>query len=91
MAKFKIVPSEDYEILKKYLTDEFRFVFISESFLRTLPADAQAKCRELAAAEGVPYDFGGGDPDIIVDIIQSKDDYAYGELIEGDMEDWDDE
>ena len=36
MAKFKIVPSEDYEILKKYLTDEFRFVFISESFLRTL-------------------------------------------------------
>lgn len=88
MRKFKIIPPEDYEVLRKYLADAQGVVLIPESFLRTLPVSAQTKCQELANVGTISYDFGG-EPDVYVDIIQDMDDYAYGDQIEGDKEDWD--
>lgn len=78
-----IVPTEEYNILKKYLgaNDKVGLVLVPEESIRSFPPIAQAKCRELAYEEDVPYDFGGGDPDIQIDLILSQESYAYGDLL----------
>lgn len=81
MAKVMIVPVEDYKILKKYLGAENGLVLVPEESLRSLPSAAQALCWELAKKDDVPYDFGGGDPDVCIDLILCQDSYAYGDLL----------
>lgn len=81
MAKIMIVPTADYNILKKYLGAGVGLVLVSEESLRSLPSAAQSRCRELEKEDDVPYDFGG-EPDVCIDFIHCTDSYAYGELLD---------
>lgn len=83
MTKVMIVPASDYEILKKYLDPAV--VLIPETILSSFPPEAQKKALELSEA-GTYYDFGG-EPSINMDIILSKDAYAYNELLRKEDED----
>lgn len=78
MAKIMIVPTKDYEILKKYLQPSV--VLIPESILTSFPPEAQAKARELVWRGDIDYDFGG-EPDISMDVILNEGSYTYAELL----------
>lgn len=78
MAKIMIVPTKDYEILKKYLQPSI--VIIPEPALASFPPKAQAKARELVGCGDVDYDFGG-EPDISMDVILNEGSYTYTELL----------
>jgi len=82
MAKVIIVPTEDYNILKKYFgaSREGCLVLVPEKALNSFSTAAQARCRKLAAKSDVQYDFGG-EPDVCIDLILCEDSYAYGALL----------
>lgn len=67
MTKLKIVPQNEWEIIKKYLTVE-GVVLIPENIAK------EVKC-EGFDEEVIDYDFGG-DADCWVDIVLNKDHFA---------------
>ena len=81
MAQLFIVPEEEYKIISKYLVDMDGSVLVPESFLNDpcFHADAAEKVRHRNGKE-IDYDFGG-EPDISVDIVTSKDHFALDSII----------
>ena len=81
MAQLFIVPEEDYKIISKYLVDVDGAVLVPESVLSDpdFPAEAAEEVRHRDGKE-IDYDFGG-EPDISVDIITSKDHFALDAII----------
>lgn len=73
MATVKIVPTEDWEILRKYL-DNPGIILIPEEALEEFSEEDAAIIRN-ADNEEVEYDFGG-DADVWVDAIHGPDSYA---------------
>lgn len=77
MAKVRIVPKEDWAVIKKYVEDGT--VLVPENVLsKILPERAE----QLRALDGqiVDYDFGG-EPECCIDIIHSEESYAYSAIL----------
>ncbi|MFR4988932.1 hypothetical protein [Anaerotruncus colihominis] len=72
-ALVRMVPREDWEVLKKYLTDTEGCVLLSESVLEGLPKEQREQLQTVDNCL-VEYDYGG-DADIWVDMVQSPDAY----------------
>lgn len=66
MAKLKIVPQDDYKILKKYLDAE-GIILVSADILEEMEPKVQEKIRKKEGRE-ITYNFGGR-PDICVDFL----------------------
>lgn len=82
MTKLLIVPSNDWDVLKKYLgASDGGVVLLPKPVLDKMPSEAQTALRELNGEELDSYDFGG-EPDLAVDIISSPEHYAVDCLIE---------
>ena len=83
MAQLFVVPKDDYKVLRKYLFGccGMSTILVPEEVLESqeFPEDAAAKLRTLDGME-VNYDFGG-DPDIFLDDITSKDQYSQNSLV----------
>lgn len=77
MAKVRVVPKEDWAVIKKYVEDGT--VLVPENVLsKILPEHAE----QLCALDGqiVDYDFGG-EPECCIDIIHSEESYAYSAIL----------
>ena len=77
MAKVRVVPKEDWAVIKKYVEDGT--VLVPENVLsKILPEHAE----QLRAQDGqiVDYDFGG-EPECCIDIIHSEESYAYSAIL----------
>lgn len=77
MAKVRVVPKEDWAVIKKYVEDGT--VLVPENVLsKILPERAE----QLRALDGqiVDYDFGG-EPECCIDIIHSEESYAYSAIL----------
>lgn len=77
MAKVRVVPKEDWAVIKKYVEDGT--VLVPENVLsKILPEHAE----QLRALDGqiVDYDFGG-EPECCIDIIHSEESYAYSAIL----------
>lgn len=83
MAQLFVVPKDDYKVLRKYLFGScgMSTVLVPEEVLEN-PEFPKAAAAELRALDGmeVNYDFGG-DPDIFLDVITSKDHYSLTSLV----------
>lgn len=78
MAKIKIVPTKDWEVLRNYL-GALGVVLIPEQAMNAMPEKQQEKLKEL---DGSDVDYGfGGEPTVMVDIVYDKDAYFMGEII----------
>lgn len=72
-ALVRMVPREDWEVLKKYLTDTEGCVLLSESVLEGLPKEQREQLQRVDNC-AVEYDYGG-EADVWVDMVQSPDAY----------------
>lgn len=83
MAQLFIVPKEDYAVIRKYLfdSDSMSVILVPEDTLEKpdFPKATAKRLRELDCME-VNYDFGG-EPDIFLDVITTKDHYALASLV----------
>lgn len=83
MAQFFVVPKEDYKVLRKYLFGNcgMSAILVSEDVLESpeFPKDTADKLRAMDGME-VNYNFGG-EPDIYLDVITSKDHYSLSSLV----------
>lgn len=83
MAQLFIVPKEDYKVIRKYLFGScgMSAVLVPEETLEDseFPKATAEKLRELDGME-VNYDFGG-EPDIFLDVVTSKDHYSLNSLV----------
>ena len=78
MAKIKIIPKKDWDVLRNYLGDP-GVVLIPEQAMNTMSKKQQEKLKEL---DGNDVDYGfGGEPTVMVDIVYDKDAYFMGEII----------
>lgn len=89
MATVKIVPTQDWEVLRKYL-DATGVVLIPEDAVSRFPEKDAAKIREADEFQMELYDFGG-EADVWVDIIHGPDSYAAPLLMEAVREQFGDE
>lgn len=84
MAQLFIVPKEDYKVIRKYLFGScgMSAVLVPEETLEN-PDFPKATAEKLRALDGmeVNYDFGG-EPDILLDVITSKDHYSLSSLVQ---------
>lgn len=83
MAQFFVVPKDDYEVLRKYLFGScgMSTILVPDEVLESqeFPKATAAKLRDMDGME-VNYDFGG-EPDIFLDVITSKDHYSLTSLV----------
>lgn len=83
MAKFKVVPPDDYKVLQKYLEGERGVVLIPMEVVAQLDSKTQAALASLNHSGGgeAPYNFGG-EADVLVDIVTDIDHSALTALLE---------
>lgn len=77
MAKVRVVPKEDWAVIKKYVEDGT--VLVPENVLSKIFPE---RAEQLRALDGqiVDYDFGG-EPECCIDIIHSEESYAYSAIL----------
>lgn len=81
MVRVKVVPNEDWKVLKKYFNEGTEVVLVPEPSLEQhFPKDMADAIKEKNN-ECVDYDFGG-DPDFYVDIVTAPMHYAVDALLE---------
>ena len=82
MAQLFVVPKQDYEVIRKYLFDGdgMSAILVPEEVLDKpdFPKEMANRLRELDGTE-VNYDFGG-EPDIYLDVVTSKDHYSLSSI-----------
>lgn len=81
MVRVKVVPNEDWEVLKKYFSEGTGVVLIPEPSLEKYFPQAMADAIKAKDNTCFNYDFGGGDPDFYVDIVTAPMHYAVDELL----------
>lgn len=87
MANVCIVPSQDWEVIRKYIYGQSGAILVPEHALDAFSQEQQDKLRKLATeGNGVYYNFGG-EPDFVVDFLLSPDSYAAGILLEENNDD----
>lgn len=83
MAQMFIVPKQDYEVIRKYLFNGagMSTILVPEDVLNEpdFPKETANKLRALDGQE-VNYDFGG-EPDVYLDIVTSKDHYSLSSIL----------
>lgn len=86
MATIKIVPKEDWEIIKEYLysDDGGNVVLIPEEDLKNF-SDEQAEALRSHDGDNIEYGFGG-EPDFYVDVLQSSGTFCADEILSEIME-----
>ena len=96
-SNVKIVPKEDYEVLKKYLSSPTGgVILIPEEVLKTLNETQQEKIRDYAEGKNLEdidyYDFGG-EPDVSVEMVLSNTHNFLGYIEEnmGDEDEYDED
>ena len=80
MAIVKIVPKEDWEIIKKYFSQGMGVVLIPDEARDAYFPAAMAEAFRKKNNTEVDYDFGG-DPDFFVDIMSTPLHYAVTEIM----------
>ena len=84
MAQLFIIPEEDYKVLKKYIPNcsGSSLVFVPEPVINDpdFPKEMAKKLRKLDG-KAVDYDYGG-EPDVYLDVITSKEHYALSSLVQ---------
>ncbi len=84
-AFLRIVPDEDMRIIHKYLDEGV--VLIAQSTLDNMPEDIKAQLEERGDwSEAVEYNFGGGDPDYMVDIIEDGSHFFIQQMEDGSLD-----
>ena len=70
----KIIPNEDFDIIKKYL-DNQEMILIPERVLATLPLKKQEEIKDYADGNNLEdldeYNFGE-EPDVTIDLVDSN-------------------
>lgn len=81
MATIKIVPQEDWEIVRKYIyADSFgAVVLVPEEKLKEFPKE-QANALRSHDCGFVGYDFGG-EPDFYIDVVNAPNCFCAEEII----------
>lgn len=79
MAKFTIIPREDWEVVEKYINEKnSEVVLIPEQVLDTLSGKQMDIMHRLNNTR-IEYDFCG-EPDYFIDVISDRDHYAVMEI-----------
>ena len=81
MVRVKVVPNEDWKVLKKYFNEGTGVVLVPEPSLEQHFPKAMADAIKEKNDECINYDFGGGDPDFYVDIVTAPMHYAVDALL----------
>lgn len=79
-AVVRMVPREDWEVLKKYLADTEGCVLLSGSVLEGLPKEQREQLQRVDNCV-IEYDYGG-EADVWVDMVQSPDAYFLKDFFE---------
>lgn len=79
MVIMRIVPKEHWDILQEYLTVSGGVVLIQEDVLGTLSDEQKTFLFENDGSD-IDYDFGG-DADIWVESVITKDHYFFGSML----------
>ena len=80
MATLKIVPKEHWEILRQYIrSNDYGAVVLVPQEKLNESTEVESKLLQEANDACIDYDFGG-EPDIVIDVLDRADSFCAGEV-----------